>query len=137
RDLGVHDLPIVGLAKERESLTGEKFVDRVYLPGQKNGIPLRTSSSALFFLARARDEAHRFANHLRRRQGKKSRLKSELAGVAGIGPKTKVALLKHLGTIDGIRTASDEALLAVPGVTKKHVAAVRAALGGRSTAEAT
>src|SRR6185369_14684704 len=56
-DLGLHDLPIVGLAKERETATGEKMVDRVYLPGQKNGIPLRSTSPALFFLAHARDEA--------------------------------------------------------------------------------
>jgi len=128
-DLGLHDLAIVGLAKERESVTGEKFVDRVYLPGQKNGIPLRASSSALFFLARARDEAHRFANHLRKRRGKKIRMKSELDSVPGIGPKTKAALLQHLGTIDGVKKASDETLLAVPGVAKKHVAALRAVFG--------
>ena len=73
-DLGLHDLPIVGLAKERETATGEKMVDRVYLPGQKNGIPLRSTSSALFFLARARDEAHRFANHMRKKLGKARRL---------------------------------------------------------------
>jgi excinuclease ABC subunit C len=135
-DLGVHDLPIVGLAKERESVTGEKFVDRVYLPGQKNGIPLRSSSSALFFLARARDEAHRFANHLRKRQGKKARFKSRLDDIAGVGPKTKAALFKRLGTIDGIRAASDEALLAVPGVTKKSLAALRAALGASTPPDA-
>ena len=40
RDLGIHELSIVGLAKERETVTGEKMVDRVYLPGQKNGIAL-------------------------------------------------------------------------------------------------
>jgi len=132
RDLGVHDLPIVGLAKERESVTGDKVVDRVYLPGQKNGVPLRTSSSALFFLARARDEAHRFANHLRKRQGKKARFKSELDAIPGIGPKTKAALFRHLGTLEGIKTASDEALLAVPGVTQRQVKALRDALAAPS-----
>ena len=35
----------VALAKERESVTGETFVDRVYLPGQKNGIPLSATNS--------------------------------------------------------------------------------------------
>ncbi len=127
RDLGIHDLAIVGLAKERETVTGEKMVDRVYLPGQKNGIPLRTASSALFFLARARDEAHRFANHARKKLGLKVRLRSDLDGVAGVGPKTKAALLKHLGSIEGIRAASDEAVLAIPGVNKRHLAALAAA----------
>ncbi|HEY4120488.1 MAG TPA: helix-hairpin-helix domain-containing protein, partial [Byssovorax sp.] len=127
RDLGLHDLAIVGLAKERETVTGEKEVDRVYLPGQKNGIPLRSTSSALFFLARARDEAHRFANHVRQKLGKKRRMKSELDDVPGIGPQTKASLLRILGSVAAVRVASDEAILAVPGVTKRHLAALRAA----------
>ncbi len=125
RDLGIHDLAIVGLAKERETVTGDKMVDRVYLPGQKNGIPLRTASSSLFFLARARDEAHRFANHLRKRLGQKTRLRSELDEIPGIGPKTKAALLKTLGSLSAIRGATDEEILAVSGVTKRHLAALR------------
>lgn len=127
RDLGLHDLAIVGLAKERETATGDKVVDRVYLPGQKNGIPLRNASSALFFLARARDEAHRFANHARSKLGKARRMRSDL-DIPGIGDKTKRALLTHLGTLKAVREASDEALLAIPGVNRKHVAALRAGL---------
>src|SRR5262249_46848632 len=62
RDLGLHALPIVALAKEKENVMGETLVDRVYLPGQKNPINLKSHSASLFFLARARDEAHRFSN---------------------------------------------------------------------------
>lgn len=127
-DLGLHDLPIVGLAKERETVTGEKMVDRVYLPGQKNGIPLRSTSSALFFLARARDEAHRFANHARKRLGKSRRLRSELEDVPGIGEATQKALLRELGSMAALREASDEAILAVTGVTKRHLTALRKAI---------
>ncbi len=126
RDLGLHDLAVVGLAKERENTSGEKLVDRVYLPGQKNGIPLKSSSSALFFLARLRDEAHRFANHARKKLGKGERLRSELDGVPGIGEKTKKALLTSLGSLDRVRAATDEELLAIPGVSKRHVAALSA-----------
>jgi excinuclease ABC subunit C len=125
RDLGLHDLPIVGLAKERESAAGEKMVDRVYLPGQKNGIPLRSTSSALFFLARARDEAHRFANHARKKLGKARRLRSEIEDVPGLGPAAKKALLRELGSMDAVRAASDERILAVTGVTKRHLTALR------------
>src|SRR6185436_20883960 len=122
RDLGLHDLPIVGLAKERESATGEKMVDRVYLPGQKNGIPLRSTSTALFFLARARDEAHRFANHIRKRLGKAQRLRSEIDDIPGLGPAARKALLRELGSMDAVRAASDAQILAVTGVTKRHLA---------------
>jgi len=124
-DLGLHDLPICGLAKEKENVLGDKLVDRVYLPGQKNPIPLRPNSPELFLLARARDEAHRFSNRGRKKVGKKRRLGSELDQVPGIGPKTRVALLKTLGSLAAVRSASDEVILAVPGVSKKHLSALR------------
>ncbi|MCA9595676.1 MAG: excinuclease ABC subunit UvrC [Myxococcales bacterium] len=125
RDLGLHDLAVVGLAKEKESPLGEKLVDRVYLPGQKNPIPLRPNSPELFLLARARDEAHRFSNRGRKKVGKKRRFESELDRIHGIGPKTRQALLKHLGSLGAIRTASDADILAVPGVGKRQLQALR------------
>ncbi len=125
QDLGLHELMIVGLAKERESPLGEKLVDRVYLPGQKNPIPLRPNSPELFLLARARDEAHRFANRGRSKVGKKRRFESTLESVPGVGKKTRTALLKALGSIHAIRDASDETLLGVTGVTRRQVAALR------------
>ncbi|MDI1451254.1 excinuclease ABC subunit UvrC [Polyangium sp. 6x1] len=125
RDLGLHDLPIVGLAKERESVIGEKMVDRVYLPGQKNGIQLRPGSSSLFFLARARDEAHRFANHIREKLGKARRLRSEIEDIPGLGDAVRKALLRELGSMGALRTATDAQILAVTGVTKRHLTAIR------------
>ncbi len=133
RDLGLHALPIVALAKEKEIAPGvngqpaESVVDRVYLPGQKNPIPLKTHSASLFFLARLRDEAHRFSNKARERIGKAKRFRSALDDVKGIGPATKKTLLKTLGTLTAIQQADDATLLAVPGVTRRHVAALRAA----------
>jgi len=124
-DLGLHELPIVGLAKERESELGEKLVDRVYLPGQKNPVPLRPNSPELFMLAFARDEAHRFANRGRKQTGKRRRFESALDHVKGLGEKTKKALLTQLGSVEAVRQATDEQLLAVPGVTRRHVDAVR------------
>ena len=128
RDLGLHDLPIVALAKEKENVLEETLVDRVYLPGQKNPIPLRSHSASLFFLARLRDEAHRFSNRGREKLGKARRFHSVLDDIKGIGPKTKKALLKTIGSVDAIQRADDAALLAVPGVTKRHVRLVRDAL---------
>jgi excinuclease ABC subunit C len=130
RDLGLHNLPIVALAKEKENVMGETLVDRVYLPGQKNPIPLKTHSASLFFLARLRDEAHRFSNRAREKLGKARRFHSALDDVRGIGPKTKKALLKALGSVAAIERADDAALLAVAGVTKRHVDALRRVFPG-------
>jgi excinuclease ABC subunit C len=128
-DLGLHQLCIVGLAKERETVTGDELVDRVYLPGQKNPIALRPNSPELYILAFARDEAHRFSNKGRKAQGKRRRFASRLDDVPGIGPKTRTALLKALGTIEGIRGATDDAVLAVKGVTRRHLDTLRKHLG--------
>jgi excinuclease ABC subunit C len=128
RDLGLHELPIVALAKEKENVLEETLVDRVYLPGQKNPIPLRSHSASLFFLARLRDEAHRFSNRGREKLGKSRRFHSVLDDIKGIGPKTKKALLKTIGSVDAIQRAEDSALLAVPGITKRHVRLLRDAL---------
>jgi excinuclease ABC subunit C len=164
-DLGLHELAIVALAKEREgpnldahmarlapevqaahagaapeqaaaapahagaadSGAKEKLLDRVYLPGQKNPIPLRSSTTSLFLLARLRDEAHRFSNRARMRLGKKRTFASPLDDVKGLGGKAKKALLTHIGNLAAIRAADDATLLAVPGITSRHVRALRAA----------
>ncbi len=155
-DLGLHDLSIVALAKEREGPvleaptgtssagagvaepgvaagaasaggTKEKLLDRVYLPGQKNPIPLRSTTTSLFLLARLRDEAHRFSNRARMRIGKRRRFASPLDDVKGLGGKAKKALLTHIGNLAAIRAADDATLLAVPGITTRHVRAIRAA----------
>jgi excinuclease ABC subunit C len=124
-DLGLHDLPVCGLAKERETVTGERMVDRVYLPGQKNPISLKPNTPELFLLALARDEAHRFANRSRARAGKQRRFTSGLDQVPGIGPKTRQLLMRHIGGLEQVRGASDDALLAIRGVDRRHVKALR------------
>jgi len=126
-ELGLVDLPLAGLAKERESVTGDKLVDRVYLPGQKNPIALRPNTPELFLLARVRDEAHRFANVQREKLGKKRRLRSQLDDIAGIGPKSRVRLLQHFGSLAILSEASDAEILSVPGVTRRQLLALREA----------
>jgi excinuclease ABC subunit C len=126
-DLGLHDMAIVGLAKERETAMGETLVDRIYLPGQKNPIALKSGTTSLFLLARLRDEAHRVSNRARTRLGTNRRIHSPLDDVRGLGPAAKKALLANVGNLAAIRAADDETLLGVPGITKRHVTAVRAA----------
>ncbi|MGB5220337.1 MAG: excinuclease ABC subunit UvrC, partial [Polyangiales bacterium] len=72
-DIGVKDLEVASVAKPRVTATGEEEGDRVFRPGQKNAIAVR-SSSALSLLLLARDETHRASNALRKKVGKKRRL---------------------------------------------------------------
>lgn len=131
-ELGITDLPVCGLAKEKENVRGEKLVDRVYLPGQKNPIPLE-SAPALQMLALARDEAHRASNALRTKVGTKRRLASELDGIAGIGPRTRQMLLARFGSVQAIARASASQIVAA-GTTAKQASTLLAALRARGDA---
>lgn len=128
-ELGITTLPVCGLAKEKENVRGEKLVDRVYLPNQKNPIPL-SSAPALQMLALARDEAHRASNLLRTKVGAKRTMRSELDGIPGIGPRTRTMLLAHFGSVRGILAATEKALVGA-GITAKQAATLKAALTAR------
>jgi excinuclease ABC subunit C len=69
------------------------------------------------------------------RIGKKRRFESPLDGVKGLGEKAKKALLTHVGNLAAIRAADDATLLAVPGVTARHVRALRTAFPGERAPE--
>ncbi len=97
----------------------------MYLPGQKNPIALRPGSPELFFLARARDEAHRFSNRGRSKLGQARRFASLLDPIAGVGPKTKKNLFETFDSLDSMQAASDDELLQVPGVTAAVLAGLR------------
>jgi excinuclease ABC subunit C len=102
--------------------------ERVFVPGAKDAIVLPHGSVELYLMTRLRDEAHRFAiTHHRKRRGKRS-LASALDGIAGVGPVTKRALVKHFGTVKAIRAASVEQLCEVEGVGPKLAQAIHAAL---------
>lgn len=127
KDIGVEDQPVAALAKEKETPLGDKRVDRIYLPGQKNPIPVH-SAPALAMLALARDEAHRFSNRLRTKVGSKRRLTSGLDAVKGVGPKTRAKLLSALGSLEAVRSATDAELISA-GATRRQAAAIRKHFG--------
>lgn len=107
RGLGLHDLPVVGLAERNEE---------IFLPHQSKSIMLDRDSEALHLIQRIRDEAHRFAITFHRKLRTKRNLVSVLDHVDGIGPKRRQALWKAFKTIDAMKAASVEELAAVDGM---------------------
>jgi excinuclease ABC subunit C len=126
-DIGVPDLELASVAKPRVTAAGEAEGDRVFRPGQKNAIAAR-GSSALSLLLLARDETHRASNALRKKVGRKRRLRSELDGVPGVGSKTRGKLLRNLGSLREIMTATEEQLVEA-GATQRQARAIKEALG--------
>jgi excinuclease ABC subunit C len=105
--LGLHDVPLVGLAKEREEL---------FLPGAVEPIVLPATSPALYLVQRLRDEAHRFAITYHRSLRGRRQTRSALDELTGVGPKRKRALLRAFGSLRRIRDAPVEEIAAVPGI---------------------
>jgi excinuclease ABC subunit C len=105
--------------------------DRIFLPHAKDPIPIRPDSAEMFVLQHLRDEAHRFAVTFHRGQRKRRTLRSALSDVTGIGVTRQRALLRHFGSLKKIREASVEALVAVPGMSRKAAEAVLAHFAAR------
>lgn len=105
-ELGIHDIPVCGLAKRLEE---------IWLPGNDFPVILPRNSEALFMLQRIRDEAHRFAITFQRAK-RKNDIGSVLSEVPGLGPSRVKLLLKHFGSVKRLRSASSDEIADVKGI---------------------
>jgi len=117
--LGLGDqVTLIGLAKKQEEIW--KF-------GSLQSILLPRTSEALKLLQRIRNEAHRFAIGYHRRLRGQELVRSALDDIPGVGHKTRIALLRHFGSIEAIGRAQASQLATVPGigtVTAERILAV-------------
>ena len=121
-DCGLSSMRLLGVAKGASRKLGEETLWPGWRGGSLEiGAPLKPGrhSPALLLIARARDEAHRFAGAYMRKRKKKSMFASALDGIEGIGPAKRTALLKHFGGIAGVKRASRKQLAQSPGVSAK------------------
>ena len=111
-ELGLH-IPIAGLAKDDRHRTNELLYG---WPAQTIGIDVK---SELFkVLTQIQDEVHRYAISFHRDKRSKHALHSELDDIRGIGPKTKVLLIKKLKTVKQIKQADLQTLTSILGESK-------------------
>ena len=108
--LGLHELPIIGLAKENEE---------IYRPGRPFPMQLPDDSGALRLLQRIRDEAHRFANSFHQLLMKRRIGESILNDCPGISENRKQLLLRQFGSVERIRRASPQDIAATVGIGSK------------------
>jgi len=108
--LGLHDLPIIGLAKEHED---------IYRPGYAMPLQLPAGSGALHLLQRIRDEAHRFANAYHQLLLKKRIDESILDDCPGVSQNRKNLLLRRFGSVNRLRKATVEQIAATEGIGQK------------------
>jgi len=93
-----------------------KREELVYVLGQENEpIALDRFSPILHLIQSIRDEAHRFAVTFHRTRRNALQLTSELDRIGGVGGRTVQKLLKHFGSSELVRNASEEELAKVVG----------------------
>ena len=115
-EIGVTDIPTIGLAERQEEIVLGEGVENLFLP---------RDSEALFVLTRLRDEAHRFAITYHRNLREKHIRESVLDEVSGIGEAKKLRLLRKYKSIHGIARAPVDEIAAVAGVGADVAAEVR------------
>ena len=113
-DMGVHDVPVIGVSKGPDRNAGR---EHFHTPDGRE-MTLPPNSPLLFHIQRLRDEAHRFAIGAHRTKRAKSLTTSPLDDVPGIGPARKRALLMHFGTARAVREAALADIEKVPGISK-------------------
>lgn len=117
--LGISNIPMIGLAKRLEE---------VFVPGSSEPLTLPRTSSGLRLLQQIRDEAHRFAITYHRTLRSRRILQTELDLVKGIGKKRAKELLEAFGSVQGVKFATEEQLAEIVGQSvarkiKEHFAA--------------
>ena len=112
-DLGVEDVPMVGVAKGVDRDHGKEEFHRY----KERPFALRRGDPVLYFIQRLRDEAHRFAIGAHRAKRSKAVGATPLDEVPGVGATRKRALLAHFGSAKAVARAGLSDLKAVDGIS--------------------
>jgi excinuclease ABC subunit C len=129
-ELGLHDIPVCGLAKRLEE---------VWVPSEdgvaEDPVIFPRTSEGLYLLQRVRDEAHRFAITHHRSRRSKTMVESLLDDVPGLGEVRRKTLIKHFGSLRKLRAATVEEIAMVPGIGPRTASAIKDAVstGDRKT----
>ncbi len=105
-----YDIPIIAIAKKREE---------IYVPGQKEPLPLPPNSRASLLIQQIRNEAHNTGVTFHRKLREKRYSSSILDKIPGVGKKRKIQLLNHFGSIQSLKKASIDEIATVDGISRK------------------
>lgn len=107
--IGLGDMPIVGLAKQREE---------IFFPHQPEPLCLPHSTGALKLMQRIRDEAHRFANGYNELLYRKRMRESALDDAPGMSAAKKRLLLEKFKSVAAIKKADPASIAAIRGISE-------------------
>ncbi|HTS85793.1 MAG TPA: excinuclease ABC subunit UvrC [Usitatibacter sp.] len=114
-DLGLHEIPMIGVAKGVERKPG---MEQLFVAGEAEPRRLPPDHPALHLIQQVRDEAHRFAITGHRARRGKARTASRLEEISAVGPRRRQRLLEHFGGLQGVIAASIDDLARVEGISR-------------------
>lgn len=122
--LGI-DIPVAGMVKNDRHKTADLMTEN------DEKIGLDPKSEGFYLLQRIQDEVHRFAVTFHRQVRSKNSLASRLERIQGVGPKTRIKLLRNYGSLKNISAASVEDLESL-GISKKVAQTIKLSLKNQS-----
>lgn len=117
-------IPVAGMVKNDK----HKTADLMTMTYQKIG--LDPKSEGFYLLQRIQDEVHRFAISFHRQVRSKNSLASRLERIAGVGPKTRIKLLRKYSSLKKIADAPLEELTAL-GISAAVAQTIKLSLKGQ------
>ncbi len=125
QELGIEGVDVISLAKSkllaptlfRKDPERERSQERVFILHRKDPIILSANAPALLVLMRIRDEAHRFGIEFHRKSSQRRSFESAIEQIEGIGKIRARKLLKHFGSVQGIKQASLDEISKTIGIS--------------------
>lgn len=111
------NIPVCGMVKDDNHRTRGLYYNNVE-------IPIDRSSEGFKLITRIQDEAHRFAIEYHRSLRSKEQVHSVLDDIPGIGPARRKALMKKYQSLDAIKNATVEDLVATDAMNEQAAEAV-------------
>ncbi len=118
-ELGITNIPLVGLAKRLEE---------IWFPHRSYPVILPRHGEALYLVQRVRDEAHRFAVTFHRSKRSHLMLESLLDEIPSLGEVRIKALIDYFGSVAALRKASVDEIGSVPGIGEKTARIIKSFL---------
>lgn len=105
---------LIGVAKGEGRKAG---LETLFVGISREIIDLENDNPALHLIQHIRDESHRFAITGHRARRAKVKNTSTLESIPGIGPKRRQSLIKNMGGLQQLKSASQAEIAKVPGIS--------------------